>query len=331
MKYSLNFGIWNSVFAVPTQIVDKHLKLCGVAHLKVLLLLLRRAGEAVELADLAAALNLSAGDTQDALNYWIGAGVLCALPDEDSVRLTVPSTNAEPAPAFPVASQTPAPRPSGSPPKLRLTSAEIAKLARSSAEFQALLTETEAALGKTLTSSDLATLASLYDWAGIPADVLLTVIEYCRQIGKTNLRYIEKVAMAWQERGIDTLEKAEHYIRESLEADKRQQLCKAAFGIYDRALTSKECEYIRTWFCDYGFDLPVIKLAYERSIENTGKLSFPYINKVLSNWRSQNIRTPEQVAKESSAFARQKAEQQKPKSSYDIDELEAYLAGSTPK
>ena len=37
MEYKLNLGSWNSVFAVPSDIVDKHLKLAGAVQLKVLL------------------------------------------------------------------------------------------------------------------------------------------------------------------------------------------------------------------------------------------------------------------------------------------------------
>ena len=44
MKFSINLGAWNSVFAIPTQVVDQHLKLAGGVHLKVLLWLLRHAG-----------------------------------------------------------------------------------------------------------------------------------------------------------------------------------------------------------------------------------------------------------------------------------------------
>lgn len=343
MKYSTDFGLWNTVFAVPAQIVDKHLKLCGAAQLKVLLFLLRHAGGEIELAALAERVGLLPGDTQDALNYWIQAGVLSARLCEDGAALTaapeakpapIVSISTVPAPAASVAApeaEQPPHQQGAAPPHTRPGSTEIAHMLEQNSELKSLFSEAEASLGKTLTSADLSTLASLYDWAGIPVDVLLTVMEYCKQTGKTNLRYIEKVALGWQERGVDTFEKAERYIKESLEADARQKLCKTAFGIYDRALTSREAEFIKSWFCDYKFDIAIIKLAYERSIEHTGKVSFPYINKVLTNWHSQNISTPEQATKEEAAFSRQKAEQTKPKSSYDIDEFEQYLLRGSSK
>ena len=42
MSYLLNLGAWNSVFAVPTVLVDRHLKLAGSVQLKALLWLLRQ-------------------------------------------------------------------------------------------------------------------------------------------------------------------------------------------------------------------------------------------------------------------------------------------------
>ena len=56
----------------------------------------------------------------------------------------------------------------------------------------ALENETEAILGKTLTSTDISTVISLYDWAGIPADVILMVVAHCASLDKRNLRYIER-------------------------------------------------------------------------------------------------------------------------------------------
>ena len=41
MNYSLDAGAWNSVFAVPSSVVDKYIKLADGASLKLLLYLLR--------------------------------------------------------------------------------------------------------------------------------------------------------------------------------------------------------------------------------------------------------------------------------------------------
>ena len=45
MNLSVNCGVWNSIFAIPCDVVDKHIKLAGSAQLKVLLFILRYAGQ----------------------------------------------------------------------------------------------------------------------------------------------------------------------------------------------------------------------------------------------------------------------------------------------
>lgn len=336
MKYRLELGIWGSVFAVPTQIVDRHLKLCGAAQLKVLLTLLRHGDGPMALDELTHATGLSPGDAQDALLYWLECGVLSANDGADATLLlpgTAPApvastpanggTEAEPeAPAR--ARVLPAPPQRPKPP-------EIQRLVREDAQLGALLHEAEAALGKLLTSSDISTLVSLYDWGGVPADVLLTVICYCKSLGKQNLRYIEKVAISWLEQGIDTLEKADAHLREASETDVQTGLVKSAFGIHGRALTAKETAFVRQWFGEYGFDIPLIRLAFERAVDRTGKVSFPYIGKILANWHEKGVRSPEDATRLEGTRARERAATEKSGSSYDIDEIAAQLSRGSPK
>lgn len=43
----------------------------------------------------------------------------------------------------------------------------------------------------------------------------------------------------------------------------------------------------------------MIRLAYERTVEKIGKLSFPYIDSILSSWYKKGIKTPRQASEES--------------------------------
>ena len=45
MAYTIDLGAWNGIFALPNDVVDKHLKLVGRNALKVLLYLMRHSGE----------------------------------------------------------------------------------------------------------------------------------------------------------------------------------------------------------------------------------------------------------------------------------------------
>ena len=76
MSYQINLGEWNSVFAVPSSLVDKHMRLAGAVQLKVLLWVLRHAGEEFPVEKLAAAVGASPADTRDAMQYWVATGLL---------------------------------------------------------------------------------------------------------------------------------------------------------------------------------------------------------------------------------------------------------------
>ena len=75
MEYRMNLGAWNSVFAVPCEVVDRHLKLAGALQLKVLLWALRHSGEAFTTAALAEATGASEADVRDAMLYWTENGL----------------------------------------------------------------------------------------------------------------------------------------------------------------------------------------------------------------------------------------------------------------
>ena len=76
MSYQINLGEWNSVFAVPSSLVDRHMKLAGAVQLKVLLWVLRHSGEEISDETLAAAVGASPADTRDAMQYWVETGLL---------------------------------------------------------------------------------------------------------------------------------------------------------------------------------------------------------------------------------------------------------------
>ena len=80
MSYIINLGCWQSVFAVPSEIVDKHLRLANAAHIKVILFILRHSGEALDALVISDAVGLSESDVSDALAYWEACGLI-ALND----------------------------------------------------------------------------------------------------------------------------------------------------------------------------------------------------------------------------------------------------------
>ena len=76
MNLSINCGTWNSIFAIPCDVVDKHIKLAGSAQLKVLLFILRYAGQNISTDKIATALSMDELDVKDSMQYWIETNVI---------------------------------------------------------------------------------------------------------------------------------------------------------------------------------------------------------------------------------------------------------------
>ncbi|MFQ7106613.1 MAG: hypothetical protein ACLRQ4_15575, partial [Neglectibacter timonensis] len=82
MGYQLNLGDWNAIFAVPSVLVDRHLKLAGKEQLQVILWILRHTGEPFTPETLSSALGISTDSALDALDYWTDCGLLAAIGEQ---------------------------------------------------------------------------------------------------------------------------------------------------------------------------------------------------------------------------------------------------------
>ena len=85
MDYTLNMGPWNSVFAVPTALVDRYLRLAGKEQLQVLLWMLRHSGERISPEKLAQELGMDTDSAMDAVDYLEGLGVEEVSAREDAL------------------------------------------------------------------------------------------------------------------------------------------------------------------------------------------------------------------------------------------------------
>jgi len=321
MAYRIESGLWGGVFAVPNQVVDQYIKLCGAVSLKVLMLLLRHGG-AIEPEEMAGILGQPVCEIQDALNYWFHMGVIAG--SQDSARdVPLLQYHKEPPPRA-VETETVVEKPGST--RKRLSTQEINEMAEADDNIANLLQETQSVLGKPLTPVTTDMVVGLYSYYGMRPDLILMLVQYCVSGGKDNARYIEKVAATWLEKGIDTHEKAEEEILRATKRSQWENTVKSAFGIYDRKLITSEKKYIGAWRDELNLDIHLISLAYERTIELKGKLSFPYINGILQNWHQKGITTVADATREIGGGGKQSKEK-KPQAatSYDLEELEKMI------
>jgi len=179
---------------------------------------------------------------------------------------------------------------------------EIRREISSGSVFAALVKEVEKALGKLLTGDDLTRLFGMYDYLGLPPDVIYHLVRFCidehaRRYGegrKPTIRYIEKVAYSWEREGIKTLEDAEAYIsRLERQRDRVGEILKI-LQIRDRLPSASERRYIEGWV-ELGIDPELIELAYDKTLVQTGRLAWKYLDAILKSWHAAGYRTARDV------------------------------------
>ncbi|MBQ3226891.1 MAG: DnaD domain protein [Clostridia bacterium] len=173
-------------------------------------------------------------------------------------------------------------------------------------------------MGKTLSTADTELLYSLYDYYGLPAEVVLVLVEYHVNKGKRSMRAIEKEAAKWASGGIDTVDKARKYIKKREEFLSYAYRVRSIVGVEGRRLTTKELEYINAWQNEFRMDFDMVKAAFELTVNQTGRLSFAYMNKILESWAALDIRKQSEIGKDK----KEKPVKKEKKSGYDFAELE---------
>lgn len=331
MSFLINLGNWNSIFAVPTAVVDKHIKLAGAAQLKVLLWVLRHAGEDFSINDLAAVLSMHSADVKDAMQYWIETGLIInknnilspseqIITDKDennntesiSENNSVVHANVKPKSRALSRPQQPDP-------------AFVAKRIAENDDISSLMQEAQVILGRMISNADCSILLMIHDNDGLPIDVILMLLQYAVSIGKRNMKYIEKIAISWAEEEIDTIQKAEKKIRE-LELHKRAwKRVESIIGIEHRSPTSSEDEMTNRWINEWKYSDEMIREAYERCVNAKGKYIARYIDSIIKRWYKTGIVNIKQAIEEKSVSLKQSEHaKEQSQASYDIDEYESY-------
>lgn len=167
--------------------------------------------------------------------------------------------------------------------------------------FRKLVGEVQRCLGKVLSTEELKLLLSMVEYLGLPGEVVNILVHYCVERNRSrgagrmpSMRSIEKEAYHWADQRIDTLEKAAAYMQsETRRSTRTAELCQL-LGISGRRLTPPEERYLQAWG-DMGFANDAISLAYEKTCENTGALTWKYMNSILERWNAQGLYTADQV------------------------------------
>lgn len=181
---------------------------------------------------------------------------------------------------------------------------EIAAAMEREPEFQGLCRELEGMLGRVFTDNDLRCLYTIYDHLGLPPEVIVHLTGWVidRERRQKNnpaacprMPQVQREAFRWKRLGVDTLERAEDYLRRQETVDAREWEILQAVGVTERRpAVEKEREYIAAWV-DMGVSGELIRMAYERTVYQKKAMSWPYMNKILQSWHGAGYKTPQQV------------------------------------
>ena len=207
------------------------------------------------------------------------------------------------APAAPPAADQPAPSHSHAPENPieelpEYTADEVEACLRQDPAFLAIRDKAQSVLGKPLGRTDLSRLLGIYSYLGLPAEVVLVLLQSCEDLSvnedgslrRPTAAYIERQAYAWVRRGIRTMETAEAYAEEQKALHSALGRIRRILEIHDRNLTSSERNYIAAWI-GKKFDDAAIAAAYERTVDSIGKRSLPYMDKILMRWDEEGLHT----------------------------------------
>lgn len=258
------------IFSLPRAVLGQ-LKTASEAELKVLLYLF--ANKEAEVPELCAQLGIRPAEAETAVAFWRGAGIF----QED--------TN---APKKPVAPSTGL---------FKSYDSQTIKEKLDDPKFKLCCELVAEKLEKAqLTKNDLSSLVYLYDYVGLSPEMISGVAAYAASRGKKSMQYLMTTALKmYQEDGIDTYEKFEKHLArlEQLQSDIGRVTRMCGYG--DRELSSKESAYLKRWFSDWGFTFDVVKLAYERTVDNLGHVRLSYMNTILGRWYDSGWMTPEAI------------------------------------
>jgi DnaD/phage-associated family protein len=305
MEYEIGFGNYAGIFALPSEAADKYINEAKQNELKVLIYIFRHSGKPLSEADACEFLGLAPEALKKSLDFWTERKIITYKAQNIDGSAEQEKTRSQIA-ARKILDVS-----------VQYGQEEIARKSQINPEVKFLLEAAAQQLGRLISPNECSTLIYIYEGAGLPADVIIMLIGYCVSSGKGNMRYIEKMAVGWAEEGIDTHERAEHKICELEAKQSFEGQVRTLMGINDRALSPTERQHIARW-SEWKLTLELVKVAYDIGVARTGKLSFSYINSILTSWHEKGITTPEQARNENKQGKGTGTGGKSP--SYDIDE-----------
>lgn len=300
----------NKFVPVPTEFVKDKLPQANPTFVKVYIYLLMLATEnkGADFADIAETLGLLESDLMYAIRYWEEQGVIFKNGDSFSFSQNNFVTKEVVQEDVPIHKSV----------------ENLAAIIEGDKSLSDMFMLSQEILGKTITEKDMETIYWFYSDLNMTPEVILLLLEYCVSKGKNRMSYIEKVAVSWNEMGLSTSESVALYLKNEEQKTGFLYSIRKIMGIADRSLSQIEEKYLTKWHEDLKMSEEMIALAYEYCIIQTAKLSFPYMDKIITRWSKEGIFTIAEAEEDNRKFKNRRGQDGTAfrENNYDHNDLE---------
>ena len=314
MKLNLAYG--TGVIVLPGSVFPEHMP-PDASYLHVLIAVCANPSllEDAEVLyqTVSAQCRLPAALVRNAIAYWMDCGVMA----EAGAQVSADGVTVSDAPAEPAAAAEPEPQPSQAEKTAEKKTPRAALPTYPTEEYSRILSETDGLrdtidecariAGKLFSEHETRQLIALYDSYALDCEYLLLLFMYCKNtLGKTAVSYVVRTGLGLYDDGVRSVEALEAHIAARERFRDSEYQIRRLLGLGERALTAKEKEYIETWTTVYAMPMDVITRAYEITVKNIEVPRMSYINKILSGWNENGIRTTEAVDAAEAEFEKKK-------------------------
>ena len=227
-------------------------------------------------SEIAKTLGMLEADVKNAWHYWAQEGLIC-FSDDGTVEFENPEEM-----VFSAVSPKP------KKPYEAVRFEDVFSTIQRDEDFKEILRIVEASYPVLLTQDDVMMIFDIVKIKEIPLEHLMITIAHCLKIRKKNMKYIYKVVIENYADGITDLEDLEQHFTRMEQTNKYLKRVSKILKITGREFVEKEKEYIRKWE-EAKKTEDEIRLAYEKMIMAIGKLSFPYLDKIIMNEKGNQI------------------------------------------
>lgn len=160
-----------------------------------------------------------------------------------------------------------------------------------------MLQDIEKLVGRPLSSKEITMYLSWQKDYNFSPEIILLLIQYCVSKGKTDYRYIEKIAISWHDNNIRTIDDAQSVIKAHEDKWIKIKKILSYLGIQSNDIMKPQEQLLTKWIDTFKFSLDVIYYACDICFQRINRCDFKYIDGILGSWFKDGLTNIEDIEK----------------------------------